>query len=133
MTQTVTRTSMSGEASGAGRDGAPKRKLFGLVELDSAGTVLYTRYEADGAAPFGVAPDYTGRNFYTEVAPFRNVAEFKDLCDNFSRGSQPAHSTDFTCDYEDGPVYVRVLLARIRERSQSDASRSILVHIRRAR
>lgn len=116
----------------AGREGAPKRKLFGLVELDSEGTVLYTRYEADGATPFGVARDCTGLNFYTEVAPFRNVAEFRSLLDNFSRGSQPAYSTDFTCDYEDGPVYVRVLFARIRERSQSDASRSILVHIRRA-
>ncbi|MBV8855615.1 MAG: hypothetical protein JOZ02_01520 [Acidobacteria bacterium] len=129
MTQTVTRT---GTGGGAKREGASKRKLFGLVELDSAGTVLYTRFEADGAAPLGVAPNYTGLNFYTEVAPFRNVAEFRSLFDDFSRGPQPAHSTDFTCDYEDGPVYVRVLFARIRERSQADVTKSILVHIRRA-
>ena len=115
-----------------GREPAPARKLFGLVELDAAGTVLYTRFEADGATPAGGVPDYMGRNFYTEVAPFRNVAEFKDMLDNFSRGSQPAHSTDFTCDYEDGPVFVRVLLARIRERFQADTTKSILVHIRRA-
>lgn len=129
MTQTVMRTSMGG---GAGLEAAPQRKLFGLVEIDSAGTVLYTRFEADGGGKPAVGPDYAGRNFFTEVAPFRNVAEFRNLCDDFSRGSQPAYSTDFTCDYEDGPVYVRVLFARIRERSQADVTKSILVHIRRA-
>ena len=108
------------------------RKLFGLVEIDSAGTVLYTRFEGDGATPLGVAPSYTGLNFYAEVAPFSNVVEFKQHLERFSRGSQPALSMDFICDYEDGPVNVRVLLARIRERSQSDVTRSILVHIRRA-
>lgn len=120
------------KAAGLRGDGAAARKLFGLVELDASGTVLYTRFDSDGAAPFGVAPDYTGLNFYTEVAPFRNVAEFKSLLEGFSRGSQPAHSADFTCDYEDGPVYVRVLLARIRERSQADTTKSLLIHIRRA-
>ena len=113
-------------------DGAQARKLFGLVELDSAGKVLYTRFEGDRATPTSAAPDYTGLDFYTEVAPFRNVGEFRNQLDRFSRGSQPAHCMDFTCDYEDGPVYVKVLLARIRERSQGDATKSILVHIRRA-
>lgn len=119
---------------GAARgNGARGRKLFGLVELDPAGTVLYTRFEADGASHGVRATDYTGLNFYTEVAPFRNVGEFRSELDRFSRGSQPAHSLDFTCDYEDGPVYVRVLLARIRERAQGDSTKSVLVHIRRAR
>lgn len=120
-------------AAGEGREGAAARKLFGLVELDSAGTVLYTRFEWDGAPANGAAQDYAGRNFYAEVAPFRNVAEFRELLDGFGRGSQPAHSTDFTCDYEDGPLLVRVLLARIRERSQADVTKSVLVHIRKAR
>ena len=123
---------MQGSASSLGGKVAPVRKLFGLVELDSAGTVLYTRFESDGAPPSGGAPDYTGLNFYTEVAPFRNVVEFRNQLDQFSRGSQPAVSFDFICDYEDGPVHVRVLLARIRERSQADQTKSILVHIRRA-
>ena len=115
-----------------GREAAPARKLFGLVELDAAGTVLYTRFESDGAPPSGGAPDHTGRNFYTEVAPFRNVSEFRSEVERFSRGSQPAYSIDFTCDYEDGPVLARVLFARIRERSQADETKSVLVHIRRA-
>lgn len=116
-----------------GREAAPPRRLFGLVELDAAGTVLYMRFEPDGARENGVAPDYMGLNFYTEVAPFGNVAELRSEIESFSRGSQPAHTIDFTCDYEDGPVQSRVLLARIRERSQADETKSVLVHIRRAK
>ena len=114
------------------REVATTQKLFGLVELDAAGTVLYTRIEPDGLPRSGAAHDYTGQNFYTEVAPFRNVAEFRKRLDDFSRGSQPAHTLDFTCDYEDGPLLVRVLLARIRECSEAEVTKSILVHIRRA-
>lgn len=107
------------------------QKLYGLLELDAAGTVLYSRIE--GAAAAAAAPDLTGLNFYTEVAPFSNVGEFRKQLDSFSRSAQPASSIDFTCDYDDGPVTVRVLLARIRERTQQDATKSILVHIRKAR
>ena len=120
-------------AAGVSVEGALAPKLFGLVELDSAGTVLYTRLEPNGAQQADGASDYTGLNFYTEVTPFRNVVEFRSILDSFRRGSQPAYSTDFTCEYEDGPLTVRVLLARIRGRSESDATKSVLVHIRRAR
>ncbi len=108
------------------------RKLYGLIEIDPAGTVLYTRFEGEAAASFA-SPDPAGRNFYTEVAPFKNVGEFRQQLDNFSRGSQPAHSMDFTCDYADGPLNVRVLLARIRERTEREVTKSILVHIRSVR
>jgi hypothetical protein len=120
------------EAPSRSRGSAPVRKLFGLFELDSAGTVLYTCLESDGAGRFGGMPDYTGRNFYTEVAPFKNVAEFRSQLDTFRQGAQTAYSIDFICDYEDGPLPVRLLLARIRERSQTDVTRSILAHIQRA-
>ena len=121
-----------GAVLGLREERAAARRLYGLVELDSAGTVLYARFEGDLTRPLGGTRDYAGLNFYAEVAPFRNVVEFRNELDKFSRGTQPAYSTDFTCDYEDGPVRVRVLLARIRERSQSDETKSVLIHIRRA-
>lgn len=106
------------------------QKFFGLLELDADGTVLYSRIErgADWQHP---AHNITGRNFYSDVAPFRNVEEFHQCLDNFSRGSQPANTIPFTCQYEDGPVLVKVLLARVRERSEHDLNKSILVHIRK--
>lgn len=124
---------------GGGLNGGPKAspvvqaggKLFGLLEIDPAGTVLYSRIEPDGVSAGPVGPDVTGRNFYTEVAPFKNVGEFRQQLESFNRSSQPASSMDFTCEYEDGPLTVRVLLARIRERTRQDMTKSILVHIRK--
>ena len=113
------------------RGNPAQQKLYGLVEIDGAGIVLYARFEGEGAASFS-ARDFTGRNFYTELVPFRNVDDFRRLLDWFNKGSQPAQSMDFTCDYEDGPLAVRVLLARIRERADRDVTKSILVHIRKA-
>ena len=131
MTTLDLRVSTRNEAKSLRTEGVTVRKMFGLVELDLEGIVLFTRIEPDGRPVSGPAPDYMGQNFYTEVVSFKNVVEFRQLLDNFIRGSLPAHSTDFTCDYEDGPLCVRVLLARIREPSQADATRSVLVHIQR--
>ena len=116
----------------AGHSAPAGRKLYGLIEIDHEGTVLYTRFEGEAAAAFA-ALGATGRNFYTDIAPFRNVGEFRQLLDEFSQGSLPATSIDFTCHYEDGPLPVRILLARIRDRSEHDATKSVLVHIRTAR
>ncbi|HEX8145475.1 MAG TPA: hypothetical protein VF553_23100 [Pyrinomonadaceae bacterium] len=107
------------------------QKFFGLVELGADGTVLYSRIEGDSDRPCP-APNITGRNFFSEIAPFQNVEEFKKCLDSFCRSSQQANSIPFTCLYEDGPVRVKVLLARVRERSEHDVTKSILVHIRKA-
>lgn len=132
----MTHSAMSGttrrEGARAARpESVPAQKLYGLIEIDPAGTVLYTRFEGEGAAYYS-ARDCTGRDFYAEVAPFRNAVEFRQRLDDFRRGPQAAHSMDFTCEYADGPLAVRVLLARIRERSEYDVTKSILVHIRKA-
>lgn len=125
----------SGLAAGAGQARYPftSGKLYGLLELDSDGTVLYSRVETDGAGVGLPAPDLTGLNFFTEVAPFTNVNDFRRQLDLFGRGEQPASSLDFVCQYDDGPLAVRVLLARIRERADQQTTKSILVHIRRLR
>jgi len=107
------------------------QKFFGLLELDASGLVLYSRLEKDGREDTS-AMDITGRNFFSEVAPFKNVEEFQRCLDSFSRGSQQANSIYFTCQYEDGPQDVKVLLARIRERSDHYQTKAILVHIRKA-
>jgi hypothetical protein len=101
-------------------------QLLGLLELDPAGTVLYARLERD------VRRDMSGMNFFSEVAPFKNVEEFRRRLEEFSKGKEQANSFNFTCDFEDDTVPVRVLVARIRERSNSERTKSILVHIRQA-
>ena len=104
------------------------QELFGLFELDAAGTVLYYRIE-----PAGTSPDMAGHNFYDEVAPFENVEEFRRHVTQFTHGAKPADSFNFDCRYEDYAQPVRVLLARICERVDRNNTKSVLVHIRRAR
>lgn len=103
----------------------PHPELLGLIELDQAGTVLYSRLERGGASP-----DINGRNFYSEVASFRNTEDFHRLIDDFAKGHAQTNGFNFTCDYDAGAVRVRVLLARIRERANGERTKSILVHIR---
>ena len=105
------------------------QKLFGLLELGAAGTVLYSVLDGSSYSPAG---DVAGHNFYSEVAPFMNVEEFHQRLDAFNRGSEQAKSFAFNCDYEDGAVPVRVLLARLRGRTNGDNKKSLLVHIKKA-
>lgn len=106
------------------------QRLYGLFELDPVGTVLYSRVEPDGDGGDG-GPDVTGRNFYEEVAPFGNVEEFRRRIVQFTQGGSPADSFRFDCQYDGSALPVRVLLARIRERSSHDRTKSVLVHIRK--
>lgn len=99
---------------------------LGLFELDDAGKILY--YRMDSA---GTSLDMTGHNFYNEVAPFDNVEDFRRCVSDFTRGGKAADSFDFNCHYEGCDHPVRVLLARIREHLNRNATKSVLVHIRR--
>lgn len=104
-------------------------KLLGLFELDSAGTVLYSRIESEGR-PAGAEPDVSGRNFYDEVLPFENVEEFRHRVVQFTQGSDPAGNFNFDCRYGGSTVCVRVLLARISEWAGVTRTKSVLVYIR---
>ncbi len=76
------------------------------------------------------AVDVVGRNFFSEVATFLNIAEFRKLFETFDCNPEPSNSFLFNCDYEDGAVSVRVLLARLREDAKYPGS--VLVYIKKA-
>ena len=103
------------------------QKLFGLLELDPRGTVIFSKLEGDEKlAGVGVV----GRNFFSEVATFLNVAEFRQRFEIFDSSTEPSSSFVFNCDYEDGAVPVKVLLARLRE--DTGYPGSVLVYIKKA-
>jgi hypothetical protein len=105
-------------------------QLFGLIELDATGTVLYCR--PDGEAGKSAPSDICGCNFYTEVAPFENVEEFRQRLGRFAKFDSPAESFIFDCRFAGGRVVpVRVLLARMRQRADGSSTESLLVHIRK--
>ncbi len=100
-------------------------QLLGLIEIDEAGTVLYARLEKDEQRR-----DLSGLNFFSQLLSFRNVEEFRRRLNEFASGADQANSFNFTCDFDDGPVPVRVLIARIREKANGERIKSFLVHIR---
>ena len=104
------------------------RRLFGLLELDPQGTVIFSKLEGD--EKFAGAVDVVGRNFFSEVATFSNVAEFRERFETFDNDHQPSNSFSFNCDYGDSAVPVRVLLARLREDAKYPGS--VLVYIKKA-
>jgi hypothetical protein len=104
---------------------------LGLFELDAEGTVLYHRAEP-GGRPDGTA-ELTGRNFYDEVAAFDNADELRRMVEGFLRGGGHAESFDFICQVGGDALLVRVLLARVRERSDLGRTKAVLLHLRGAR
>ena len=104
------------------------QKLFGLLELDLQGTVIFSKLEGDDK--LAGAWDVVGRNFFSEVATFLNIAEFRQRFETFDSNPEPSSSFMFNCDYEDGAVPVKVLLARLRE--DMGYPGSVLVYIKKA-
>jgi hypothetical protein len=103
-------------------------KLFGLLELDQRGTVIFSKLERDEELAGDV--DIVGRNFFSEVATFLNVSDFRQQFETFDNDPQPSSSFIFNCDYEDGAVPVKVLLARLKADKKSPGS--VLVYIKKA-
>jgi len=104
------------------------QKLFGLLELDLHGTVIFSRLEGD--EELAGAMDVVGLNFFSEVATFLNVAEFRQHFEIFDNNRHPSSSFMFNCDYGDGAVPVKVLLARLKE--DRKYPESVLVYIKKA-
>ena len=104
------------------------QKLFGLLELDPLGTVIFSKLEGDEKSA-GVV-NVVGQNFFSEVATFLNIAEFRQRFETFGNNPEPSSSFMFNCDYEDGAVPVKVLLARLRE--DTGYPGSVLVYIKKA-
>lgn len=108
-----------------------QRRLFGMFELDSTNTVLYSRVEADGRGDFVTTTDINGHDLFNDNSPILNAGELRQRVNHFRASGAMVDSFDFTCQYDDGPVPVRVLLARVRERFDYDSTKSILIHLRR--
>ena len=109
---------------------AANNNFLGLIELDAAGTVLYSRLDGEGGR--AASSEIRGSNFYTEFAPFENVEEFRRRLARFAQTESPAESFTFDCRCHGGEVVtVRVLLARMRQRADGSPTESVLVHIRK--
>jgi hypothetical protein len=108
-----------------------ERNFFGLFELDDAGTVLYSKAESDtNADKEGV--NLAGHNVFKEVLACENGEELQRRINRFIAGEAQSDNFLFHCRNNNGMAPVRVLRTRIRERSNGEKMKSILVHIRKS-
>jgi len=106
----------------------PHLELFGLFEIEEAGTILYARTEQEESME--PVPDIRGQNFF-ELASLENRVELQEKIDRFIISSNQADSFYVTNRLAAGEQRVKVLLGRIRHNSRDDDTTSVLVHIRR--
>lgn len=105
---------------------------YGLMELNEAGTVIYYKSENKGLFA-GPETEIIGRNFFTDIAVVAEAKDFQSQIREFRRGHMPARSFNFTFESKHHRLPVRVLLARIHERSTTgslESAESVFVHIR---
>ncbi len=103
---------------------------FGLVELDGADTVIYYKHDREAGAD-AQAPELVGRNFFTDVRPVAEAEGFKNLIRGFRQSHAPSRSFGYSFKLGGFVLSVRVLLARIHERSPNGGRDSVLVHIKK--
>ena len=105
----------------------PATKLLGLFEIDENGRLLYSSVETAGRLHRDSSLD--GKNLFTELAPFANANDFKRRFEFFRFADMRSLSFAFTCQYADGPLLVRVVLARL----LTGPEYSFLVHLQKPR
>jgi hypothetical protein len=105
-----------------------KSRILGLFELDENGKVIFASLEVPNGKISG-ATVAKGADFFAEVSRFANAPELQRRFEMFREMQRQAQSFDFTCDYDDGPAEVKVIMARL---DKNCGPPSFLVHVRLA-
>ena len=106
------------------------QNLFGVFELDSAGTVLY--YGARGERNLvELKLNLVGRNFFEEAATFENVSEFQRRFERFVGDSSPTDNFNFSFRSRENVTKAKVMLLHVRERDFDKSADLIVVDIRK--
>jgi hypothetical protein len=105
---------------------------MGVFELDTAGTVMYSRVNPNvNAASFTLSSDLVGRNFFDEVAPFKRHRGISTPLQAFrAQFGFRRKNSPFTCQFEEHPAEMKVMLTRISEREFDEDKKLIIVDIR---
>lgn len=106
------------------------QNLFGVYEMDAAGTVFYHKAIAGNRADESV-PSLIGHNFFDEIGVFQNVKEFQQRFKYFVNNSHPADGFNFDFQLPEKVLGIRVRLVRVRETQDDQTSNLIIVDIRK--
>jgi photoactive yellow protein len=94
---------------------------FGMIRLDSAGVIkTYNEWEAKLARR--TSSEVIGKNFFTDIAPCTNVAEFRGKLDQLALSGEKTYIFDYDFLFPWGTRRVRVRFV-----VESDDERWVLV------
>lgn len=107
------------------------QNLFGVFELDTAGTVLYCGARKDSNT---LEPELNlvGRNFFEEASAFENVRGFQNRFKRFVSDSFSTDSFNFSFRTREKVTEAKVMLLNVRERDFDNSASLVIVDIRKA-
>ncbi len=102
---------------------------FGLFELDTAGTVLYSKLDRKNIHS-NLPSELNGLNFFDEINLFKDTEEFRRRFRYFTSGSKTAEKFTSTFEIEENRVELNIMITRISEREFNGAKKIFIVDIR---
>jgi hypothetical protein len=104
-------------------------QLFGLFELDDAGTILYSRPGENGGQQDGHS--VVGKNFFDELGGIDNDDLLRRHFRKFLESNRPVDSFIFDGVFSETPVRAKVLMARGYEAREDSASGIVIMDIKK--
>jgi len=102
-------------------------QIFGLYELDAAGTILYS-LPHNGARP---QPSMVGSNFFEEIDAIENAERLRSGIKSFIRSNRSVGSFTFESGFHDGGIKAKVLLTRGHETQNDSVAGIVIMDIKR--
>ena len=105
--------------------------VFGLYELSSDGTILYTRPRTEKGLS---EPQHAivGRDFFTDVCGCENIDDLLRHFRSFITGDEPVDAFTFDCMFEQNTVRASVFMTRAYEHDHDHAGGIVIMDIRQA-
>ena len=104
-------------------------RFLGFYELDTDGTVFYSRIKRDGQFEKATSLP-VGRNFFDEVVVCRNSEIFHRRFRRFVSDGATHENFVFDFDFSENIIPPKIMLMRISENNGSESQSLIIVDIR---
>ena len=111
--------------------GISNADVFGLYELSSDGTVLYSRARREDVLS-EPASEAIGQDFFRDIARFENTGALRHHFRRFLSDGRPVDSFLFDCLFESEVVRAKVFLTRAYEIDHDHAGGIVIMDIRQA-
>lgn len=105
-------------------------QLFGLFELDDAGTILYSR-PCESGEPRENGHSIVGQNFFEEMGPIENGHFLRRHFKNFLESKRSVDSFIFQGFYARAPVKAKILMTRGHETHHNPPAGIVIMDIKR--